>query len=195
MVFHPLLMATYLSLILLNQAPELFPRVRPETVPQFVLIIFITTGLMPALSVFLLRSFSYISNLELTQRSERARPFLFIIFYYAATSYLFSSKLGMGLVFVTVLVSVSVLIGILFLITMKFKISIHATAVWSGVGFVTALSTTLGVNIGFYFYALVMAAGLTSTSRLYMGYHQPNEVWSGIFLGFVYSYLTVLIFV
>ncbi|WP_370089964.1 hypothetical protein [Ekhidna sp.] len=193
-VFHPLLMATYLSAVLFTKAPELFPRVMPQLIPQFILVIFITTCIMPALSIFLLRTFSYISNLELTTRSERIRPFIFIALYYAASSYLFGEKLEMGPVFMTVMIGVSVLIVLLLIITAWFKISIHAAATWSGVGFVSALILSMGVNPGWYFYFLILAAGITSTSRLYLGYHQPKEVWSGAILGFVYSFLTIIIF-
>ena len=187
-------MATYLSAMLFTKAPELFPRVMHQLIPQFVLVIFITTCVMPALSIFLLRTFAYISNLELTTRSERIRPFIFIALYYAASSYLFGEKLEMGPVFMTVMISVSVLIILLLIITTWFKISIHAAATWSGVGFVSALILSMGVNPGWYFYFLILAAGITSTSRLYLGYHQPKEVWSGAILGFVYSFLTIIIF-
>ncbi|MEQ9467822.1 MAG: hypothetical protein RLN88_10455 [Ekhidna sp.] len=193
-VFHPLLVATYLSTMLFIKTPELFPRVMPQAVPSFVLAIFITTCVMPALSLFLLRTFAYISNLELTKRRERITPFIFITFYYAASAYLFDEKLEMGPVFMTIMIGVTVLIALLLIITIKFKISIHSAAMWSGVGFVSAIMVNLGVNLGWYFYALIMAAGLTSSSRLFLGYHQPKEVWSGAILGFVYSFLTIQIF-
>ncbi len=192
-VFHPLLMATYLSYVLFTKSPELFPRVVPQAIPQFLLVIFITTCLMPALSIFLLRTFSFISNLELTKRSERIRPFIFIAFYYAASSYLFADKLSMGPVFMTVMIGVTVLIIVLLIITTWFKISIHTAAIWSGVGFVSALSVSMGINIGWYFYGLILAAGLTASSRLYLGYHKPKEIWSGAVLGFAYSFLIILI--
>ncbi len=194
-VCHPLLMATYLSYVLFNQAPELFPRVIPQAVSQFVLVIFITTCVMPALSIFLLKTFSFISNLELTNRKERIKPFIFIAFYYAASSYLFLVKLEMGPVFMTVMIGVTVLIILLSIITAWFKISIHAAAIWSGVGFVSALIITMGINLGWHFYALIVAAGLTGTSRLHLGYHQPKEVWSGAMLGFWYSFLIMLWFI
>lgn len=192
-VFHPLLIATYLSYVLFTNAPELFPRVLPQVTLQFLLVIFITTCVMPALSIFLLRTFSFISNLELTERSERIKPFIFIAFYYAASSYLFADKLEMGLVFMTVMIGVTILIVILSIITLWFKISIHAAAIWGGLGFVSAMTLVLGAQLGWYYYALILAAGLTSTSRLYLGYHRPEEVWSGAILGFAYSFLLILI--
>lgn len=192
-VFHPLLMATYLSFILFTQCPILFPRVLPQLIPQFILMVFITTCLMPALSIWILKTFSYISNLELTERKERAKPFILVACCYATASYLFAVKLQMGSIFMTVMIGVSILIGLLLLITFWFKISVHAAAIWSGVGFVTALIISFGVSIGWYYYLLIVAAGLTCTSRLYLGYHQPKEVWSGALLGFTYSFLSIII--
>lgn len=147
---------------------------------------------MPALSIFLLRSFGFISNLELTKRQERLRPFLFIAFYYIASSYLFSEKLGMGPVFMTIMQGGSILIIALMIVTLWFKISIHATAIWSAVGYVSALAVFGGVDLGNYYFALILAAGITSTSRLALGYHAPKEVWAGILIGFAYSFLTML---
>ena len=95
----------------------------------------------------------------------------------------------------TVMIGVTVLIILLSIITAWFKISIHAAAIWSGVGFVSALIITMGINLGWHFYALIVAAGLTGTSRLHLGYHQPKEVWSGAMLGFWYSFLIMLWFI
>jgi len=192
-VFHPLLMATYLSAMLFYKTPELFPRVMPEVAPQFVLVIFITTCLMPALSIFLLKSFSYISNFEMTKRHERLRPFVFIAFYYGVSSYLFAEKLEMGPVFMTVMIGVTVLIIALTLITIRFKISIHAAAIWSGVGFVSALIITKGADLGVFYFLLILAAGLTSSSRLFLGYHRPKGIWSGALLGFSYSFAAMIV--
>ena len=193
-VFHPLLIATYLSAILFKKAPELFPRIIPEASSQFILVIFITTCLMPALSIFLLRSFSYISNLELTHRNERIRPFIFIVAYYAIASYLFKAKLAMGPIFMTVMIGVTILIAILLIITRWFKISIHAAAIWGGVGYVSAMAVALNLDLGWIYYLIIVVAGLTSTSRLYLGYHQPKEVWIGTIVGFTYSFLTLYLF-
>jgi len=187
-------MATYLSTLLFIKAPVLFPRVLPEIVPEFILVIFITTFVMPAISIFLLKAFTVISNFELTERVERIKPFLFIAFYYAVASYLFQEKLEMGPVFMTVMIGVTILIVALLIITRWFKISIHAAAIWSGVGFVSALMITKGIDLGWLYYGLIMAAGFTASSRLYLGYHKPTEIWAGILLGYIYSFSAILIF-
>lgn len=192
-ICHPLLIATYLSALLLFQSPELFPRIRPEVRLQLLLVIFLITTVLPAFSVFLLRTFKYISNLELTNRKERIAPFTFILFYYAAAAYLFTIKLEIGTLITLVMVSVSILILILLLITPWFKISIHAAAMWGGVGYITGIILTYNVSYGSLYYLIVFAAGLTCTSRLYLSYHSPKQIWAGSIFGFIYSFLIIFV--
>lgn len=193
-VCHPLLMATYTSFVLFSTVPELFPRVQSELIMEFLLVIAITTCVMPAISIYLLRTFRYISNLELTSRSERLVPFTFIAIYYLITSYLFWQKLQMGNFFLAIILGATVLILLLLFITLRIKISIHATAIWYGVGILAAVGVFLGIPLNYYLYVFIVAAGLTGTSRIYLGYHTSKEVWQGTILGFLYGFLSIGIF-
>ena len=191
-VFHPLLVASYVTCLLLYSTPELLPAIPVEASVQFLLLVFFMTAAMPGISIFLLRRFNYISDLELEKRGERLIPFAFILFYYVAASYLFMFELGMGYLFNLVMISVTLLILILILITTKFKISIHAAAVWSAAGYLTAIYASHGITVNWMYYTTIIAAGLTTVSRLYLQYHTPKEAWSGSFLGFSYSFLVFM---
>ena len=193
-VFHPLLIATYLGAFLSVKTPELFPTIQPEARLPFIGVIFLITFLMPVFSMLLLRTFKYVSDMEMMMRKERIIPFAFIVFYYAAASYLFTIKLDIGTLFQVVIISVTVLIFLLLIITIWFKISIHSAAIWSCAGYITGIVLTQSISLGVTFYLIFVAAGLTSTSRLYLGYHSPKEVWAGAILGFGYSLgITLLI--
>lgn len=193
-VFHPLLMATYVCLLILIEAPELLPGIYPHATLHFLSLIFIVTAVMPALSILLLKSFRHISDLELEERKERVTPFLFILVYYGIACYLFSEKLHMEFLFNVVMISVTVLIFILLIITLKFKVSIHAAAIWGATGYLTAIIVSQGLEVSGIYYAAIVVSGLTSTSRLYLGNHTPREVWSGSIIGFSYSLVTFLLF-
>ncbi len=190
---HPLLMATYLSSIILIGAPELFTF--PErTARILVLAVFLTTCAIPAFSIYTLKLFSRISNLEITNKEERPLPFSFIFIWYGVSSFLFVYRLELGPPLSAILIAVTILIGILLIISRWFKISIHATAIWSAVGIIMALmmagaTTLLGVLV-----SSILLAGLTTTSRLYLGYHNPKEVWYGGLLGFSFSFAAVYLF-
>jgi len=191
--FHPLLLATHLTGLILFVAPEILPSLRPKVYLHFVFLVFLITGFLPALSVFLLRKFKYISDLELTRRGERLIPFIFILVYYAMSSYLFYVKLDVGILFNLVMISVTVLILILILITLSFKISIHSAAIWSGTGYLIAIAIIFPITNLWLLCIVILCAGLTTTSRLFLGYHTPKQVWAGAILGFLYSFLVVMV--
>ncbi|MEQ9231724.1 MAG: phosphatase PAP2 family protein, partial [Cyclobacteriaceae bacterium] len=78
---------------------------------------------------------------------------------------------------------------------LKFKISIHAAAIWAVAGNTAALCNKFLLNDMIALtYTIVVIAGLVGTSRLYLGYHQPKEVWAGSVFGFLFSYAAVLLF-
>ena len=87
------------------------------------------------------------------------------------------------------MISVSALVIISLLITLRFKISIHAAAIWGVAGIFVGLSTYQDVSA--LFYAAVISfvlAGLISASRLHLNRHQPVEIWTGALLGFIMCY-------
>lgn len=194
-VFHPLLMATLMSALLFGKAPEIYPGLQPQAYYYFISVIFIITGLLPAISIFVMKMSSMISSFELVKRSERLYPFAIITIYYGVAAYLFTEKIQIGSPFDIIMIAVTVLIALLLIISIRFKISIHATSIWSAIGFISALIVTMGIDLGIYFYIIILAGGITSASRLFLGYHTPKEIWTGTILGFVYSFLAMYFFV
>lgn len=192
-VFHPLLMATYLCSILLVFAPELFPNIQRDLVWAFLLFIFLTTCFLPGLAIIALKKLNIVSDLELSNRKERFYPFFIIIFFYGFTTYYLVEVVQMGRLISIMIIGVTILIGIMVVITNWLKVSIHSAAIWCGIGFLSATTILLGINLGVVYYLAIVAAGLTSTSRLYLGYHSPKETWIGIFLGLSYSFLLILV--
>lgn len=192
-VCHPLLMATYLSIFLLSFIPELFG-VSPQSIWYFILAIFLTTCFLPAISIWYLKFFSYISSLELPDKKERTVPFLIIAGWYMLASYLFVFKIGIIQPFSTMILSVTILIILLLLITREFKISIHSAAIWGVVGIIASLIITKAVDLRNLLYLFVILAGLTGTSRLYLGYHRPIEIWIGALLGFSFCFCALFFF-
>lgn len=193
-IFHPLLIATIMSALLFGTSPEIYPGLQPAASAYFISAIFIITCILPAISIFFMKISSIISSFELVKRTERFYPFAIIAIYYGVAAYLFTVKIQIGSPFDIIIISVAILIAILLIVSFRFKISVHATATWGAVGFSSALIVVMGLDLGIYYYLLITAAGLTSASRLYLGYHSPREIWSGTIFGFIYSFLTIYLF-
>ena len=194
-VFHPLLICSYSCFILIEKAPNVWIGISQDYLYHFWTIIFIITCLIPALCVFLLKVFSVISDLEITHRKERLLPFLLIITCYTVGTYFILEKIDLEGIFIIIMVSITLLQIILAITTKWIKISIHSTAIWASAGFFTGLILRLDIDLSYVFYLWLMACGITSSSRIYLGYHTPKEVWTGSFLGFFYGVLTILLLV
>lgn len=194
-VFHPLLMATYCSILLYMLVPEVFSPIPLASVPYFIGAIFLTTFIVPSLSILFLMATSRISNLEITRLEERSLPFLSIGAFYGVTTYMFYSKMSIPRSFLVIMVSVTLLIFLIYLISFKVKISVHATGIWGMAGLLSAfsmkyLSTEVLVPLALVF----VAAGLTTSSRLYLERHTPRESWMGAIFGFLFCFATFYFF-
>ncbi len=194
-LFHPLLLATYLLLIFYRYLPELFSPVAASSIPKLILATFITTFIIPVLSISIMRMTSRVRSLELTNRQERILPFISITLFYLAATYVFISKLSITPPLSIMMIASTVLIFILLVITLKYKISIHAAAIWGTCGVITALSIKLtGMSLIYPVLGAFIAAGLVSSSRLYLGFHKPGEIWYGSAVGFVICFAAVYFF-
>ncbi len=195
-LFHPLLMAGYMSAILAMYFPEAYAPYPQSMAWRLVLAFVMMTALFPSMAVFGLYKFtSLVTDLELTDRKERLLPFIVLILFYVVAAQTLVFELDLGLIIRVLLFSATVMIGALLLINLKFKISIHAAAIWALAGNSAALCNKfLIIDLLTPTYAIVVIAGLVGTSRLYLGYHQPKEVWAGSAFGFLYSYAVVLLF-
>ncbi len=195
-VFHPLLMSTYCGILLYFTFPEIFSPIPLDYIPYFIGAIFVTTAVVPALSVLFLMATSKISNLEITRIEERITPFFSIALFYAASTYLFYTKMMLPPPLLIMMIGVTALIFIILLTSFRFKISVHSAAIWGMAGYFTGIGiryTGSGMLIPLIF--ILLAAGLTTTSRLYLNRHTTNESWVGAILGYTFCLTLFLFFI
>lgn len=189
-VFHPLLMATYMCMLLAALVPEAFSPIPEQGIPYFILSIFITTFGVPALSVLALRLTRRISSLAISKREERHFPFFSIALFYGTTTYLFYIRMSVPPSILVMMVLVTVLIALLLVISFWQKISVHAAAIWGVCGIFSCFAIKyLNSTFAPHTAILFVVAGLVSTSRLSLGRHTASEVWSGAMLGFVLCFV------
>jgi len=188
-IFHPLLMATYMSLILYLYVPEAFSPYPIEIVPKLVMSLFFLTALFPSIMVVLLKGLTpFISDLELSNRKERLLPFVILMIFYVGAGKWLVVDLQLGEIIRVLLFSGTGMIAIMFLINLKFKISIHSAAIWAIAGNLLGLAMKLSLpELKPLILLAIIAGGLIGTSRLYLGYHRPSEVWVGSIVGCIYS--------
>ena len=191
-ILHPLVMPTLLLLILLFFLPQSLQPVSGKIALMIILLVFITTFVIPALSILGLRSTLTISSVKLRNRSERVLPFTFITIFYGITTYLFHSKIEINDLILTIFIAASLLVATLTIITIFFKISVHAASAGCMIGFLLSIMLIFPEhNLMWALVAIVMVAGLIMSARLYLDAHTPVEVYSGFALGLFISFFSL----
>lgn len=194
-IFHPLLLATYLFMVFYKISPEVFSPVPFQYISTVLIATFVATCVIPGISIVFLKMTSRITNFELTNKEERYFPFFSIALFYSAATYMFITKFMFSPPLSVMMIVVTSLIILLLVLTFWIKISIHSAAIWSMSGLIAAyLIQSKDPDFVIVLAISAIIAGLVGTSRLYLGRHQPSEVWTGSLLGFAYSFILSSLF-
>jgi hypothetical protein len=183
-LFHPLLMATYLFSLLAWALPSALAPLNASAHFTFIFFLFIVTFLLPALNIGMFKLFGTIKSVSMVDRKERVLPFVFISLIYIVITYLFYSKSRISLNdnFLKLMMIIDLLVVIATMVTFFFKVSVHSLAIWGLIGIILPLTKIAEINTLFYVtLVLIVLAGLIMSSRLQLGAHTSREVmWGGV---------------
>ena len=190
-VFHPLLMTTYLFALLMFRMPSLLVPLRPSW--WFVVLIFGLTFVLPALNFLFFRASGTMRDLTLRNRADRTVPFAFISILYGVVTFMFYWKFPVPGVLKMMLIITALVLSCA-LVTLFYKVSIHSAGAWGLIGIILPLNkaTEEGTLLMPTVLALV-AAGLVMSARLKLNAHVPREVMVGALLGFAVGFAGIAI--
>ncbi|MGB3078117.1 MAG: hypothetical protein WBB31_03495, partial [Saprospiraceae bacterium] len=205
-VFHPLLILTYMTLVLLWTNPFSFGYRHVAEADTLLIIVVMTTITLPGIAVLMMKMLGWIDTFRMETRQERIGPYIVAGILYL-TLYLHVSKAD----FPTSIrvATLGVLIGLwaCFLINNFMKVSAHAAGMGGLVALVALTKLKFGydeaqigfpggvnliVSIDYLLYGVIILAGIVCTSRLLLKAHESKEVYLGLMmgiLGMVISYL------
>ncbi len=195
-LFHPLLLATYLFGLFTLILPAGLDPISEGDHWNFVLLIFCVTFALPGLNLLIFKAFGTIRSLTLEHRTERLIPFSFITILYCVVTYFFYSRSRMGLHdnLLKFLIIIDLLVVVATLITFFYKISVHSMAIWSLIGILLPLNHVSEQGILFYpTVVAIVIAGLVMMSRLQLNVHTPREVLAGALTGLMMSFGSMMI--
>jgi hypothetical protein len=188
LIFHPLLLTTYLVMAIGWWMPALL-LVRVEHLMTFTGLIFGITFILPALNLYLFRQYGMISSWKMESRKERVLPFVFISIVYVLITCLFIYKVHLSVNFTKLLLIVTSLVVAATAATFFFKISVHSLAWWGMVGIILPLNRATGGELVWQTAGLIVIAGVVMSARLKLNAHTLGEVMTGALLGFGVSFL------
>ncbi len=161
-----------------------------------VSLIFVTTCLVPVLTVVMFRVTKVIKDLHMLNRKDRYMPFIFISLFYLVVSFMIRDQEWMTPAMNITFLAITTVVILTNGITFKWKISAHAAGIAGLLGFIVAYKHTFQAT-NTLFWPLIIAIALTgiiSWARLYLNAHKPTEVLGGLLLGFSISYGSIALF-
>ena len=211
-VAHPLLMLTYMLLLLLLVNPYLFGvnSIGDLESKKLILSVFFTSFLLPAVAIFLMRKLDLISSLEMRNKQDRIGPFIVTGIFYL---WVFQNVLrnnDMPTAFLIAVLGTTMGLFLCFLINLFFKISLHATGIGGYIGMVLITMWlysygtfdmwlpfigSCSVSINMVLIVSMLVAGLIGTSRLGLRAHTSLELYAGFALGILCQYAALKILI
>ncbi|QQR96182.1 MAG: hypothetical protein IPJ93_05905 [Bacteroidota bacterium] len=188
---HPLLIPTYLLLILFNSDTYLSYTLSPALQRIILSAVFVLTCLMPFLSSVLLLKKQGVQGLLMEDRQSRTIPYFFTLIYYVACYY-FLLKLPVSSVIKILILAAACCIALAFTINFFWKISIHLIGLGGMAGAFYVLSLLLSSEFILPFVLSIILAGLTASARLMKKCTPPSQLYFGFIVGFVCEYIFIM---
>lgn len=192
-IFHPLLLTSYLVLLLGYYFPSLF-MITMNRLLIILAFIFCFTFILPVVNIIMFRMFGTINSYTMVSRQERIIPFVAISLIYLVTTFMFFYKLPISRNLNLLMVIVTLLVIGSTLLTFFYKVSVHSLAIWGGIGILMPLNKALEQSYLLWPTAIaIVIAGLVMSSRLYLNAHSPRQVLFGSLAGFTIGFFGVIL--
>jgi len=206
-LFHPLLMVTYMLLLLLLINPYQFGVHNLMGQWKLVVLVFLSTFAMPIFAVFLMRSLNMIKTMQMEDRFERIGPYILTGVFYLWMFINFRSNQLIPKPMVIVMLGSTIALFLDFFFNNFTKISAHATGMGGLVGM--AVINTMFFNFdtftldfgamgayeistNFVLMAVIVLAGFVCTARLLIGAHTEKQLYYGFAAGFLAQFIALL---
>jgi len=205
-VLHPLIILTYMLIILLLVNPYLFGVNTISDHTILILLIFFSTFFIPAVAVIMMRLLGLISSLRMEDPKERIGPYIATGIFYM---WLFRNLLDnpdIPIAYKIFVLGATIGLFVAFFINNFSKISMHGvgmggflamliiTSYWYSYGTFTINAGGLGIfqiSTTFLIMLGIILTGIVSSSRLYLNAHSLSDITGGLFVGFVSQFLAV----
>ncbi len=182
-----MMMVTFASLIYLFLLPSDFG-FSDSSMPFRILgMVFMSTVLLPIVSVLLMYRFGKIENVQMEKQKERNWPLLQGAIIYLLAYYLLQSRVVP--IFVQLFL-LGAILGILIslLINLRWKISLHMIGIGGLCGGISVAMILQHAGSSILLSICFVIAGLLGTARLHLEAHTPTQILVGFATGFLVQF-------
>jgi hypothetical protein len=196
-LFHPLLIPTYMYVLLMVVNPFLFGSndFGNERAILTLVMMVLYTAVIPMVSVLLMVALNMVSSVMMAEKTERIGPLLLVMVLYFWVYYNLSQSNDVPTIFSAFLLGVVIALAVAFVINVMDKISLHTVGMGGLVGMLMITMGLFGANgiaiggmtvgLGLMLLVGVLLAGIVGTARLALGAHDTVQIYSGYIVGFV----------
>ena len=197
-IFHPLFMLTYMLILLLLINPYLFGVNHIRASSLLIILVFLSTVIIPAFGVLLMKGLGFIESLEMKDKQERIAPYIMTGIFYLWLLINLINNPDIPSAYSTFVLGATIALFLAFIINIFSKISMHTVGVGGLVGMViiTMLQYSYGsfaINLPLFGYVqvsmttllmtVILISGIVGSSRMYLQAHQPDEIYGGFLVG------------
>jgi hypothetical protein len=190
---HPV----FINLLCLYTLFFLYPPLKlglPQRVQLFYIsFIFISTGVVPILVVFVMRIMGKIKSIRMEDSDDRKVPYLVTLSLYVFNFYNLAQSATTHPIILRYLIACSLILAIVLFINFIDKISIHLATLGAFVGLIAGLGIMGFADLRFPMLLSIMLAGLIASARLSLSAHLPRQLYSGFAIGFIIMFLSLIL--
>lgn len=179
-VFHPLLLPTYLFAFILYYLPASTLSIAVRSRWIILSMIFLSTFIIPALGAYVMVRAGHLSSMEMEDRKQRGLPLLFTSLCYVTTAYLFYREQVFDHIFYFVMAIIATSVALTYLVSFFWKISAHSVGVGGSLGLLIMLHRIApDTSMLSAIVAGMIVAGAVLSARLALHAHTPAQVYAG----------------
>ncbi|WP_229208805.1 hypothetical protein [Dyadobacter luticola] len=200
-IFHPLILTTYLFALLFFVSPDLVGVSAFElpALGSLLMLLFLNTFLAPTIIIYYFKKMGMISSLHVDNLEERRLPFLACVIIYGIATYLFGWQLQpideLAPQISVILGSATLSLVIVTMVSYFWKISAHAVGIGGSIGILSGL--LIRFDEGTLLIPLlitILIGGWLLSARLQLNAHNPLQILVGVLCGVLVSSMTVYFF-
>lgn len=209
-LFHPLLMLTYMTLLLLVVTPFWFGTYRILDKVPLLLAIFFSSFVIPGIAVVMMRFLGLVQTIELRDKQERIGPYIVTAIFYLWLYINFRNDPGVPPAFPAFVLGSVIGLFLAFFINNFSKISAHAVGIGGLVGMLAILLSlgrfdpvlirlgavaVIQTSVATLLLISILVAGLVGTSRLLLKAHEPMDLYGGFLVGLAAQFIAFSILI
>lgn len=178
-LFHPLLMPTWMILLLLYTNPYAFAGMSPLIV---ISIVAINTFFFPFIAILMMKKLGLVETLHIPDNKQRIIPLVATIIFYV-WAYLAMRKTNFPYLMGVFMMGTLVSLFVSFFINVFYKLSLHMVGMGGALTALLFLLLFSQTDLSYYFLAMVILSGAVASARLYLNAHTLQEVYTGFMVG------------